>query len=261
MPADITHSKITGTDQTSKYRRYIAGQRTVQNNLFTGDPRHKATVLAHLPAVVAVIIQMRGSLGANRNLYKRNRSLDSDGQPTRQLTFRLGNPRCRAKRHHTTRDQLDRVYRATASESATCGHPCSSVHTTSIGVRCMVNTEAVDTVHRGGRPRRNGNPDSFSALADSTRRRLLAELSISSRTVSELASGLQISQPAVSQHLKLLRETGLVMYYCVGRSHQYRLRTRALYEVRDWVMELERSFLTQAGAPENAGSLGPRPTS
>ena len=115
----------------------------------------------------------------------------------------------------------------------------------------MVNIGLVGTVRRGGRPRGNGHPDPFVALADSTRRRLLAELSASNRTVSELASGLQISQPAVSQHLKVLRETGLVVYCCEGRNHQYRLCAQALYEVRDWVVGLEHSWLTQAGAPDN----------
>jgi len=115
----------------------------------------------------------------------------------------------------------------------------------------MVNTGLVSVAHRGGRPRGNGHPDPFAALADSTRRRLLAELSTSDRTVSELASGLQISQPAVSQHLKVLRETGLVMYCCVGRNHHYRLCAPALCEVRDWLMQLERSWLTQVRTPED----------
>jgi DNA-binding transcriptional ArsR family regulator len=97
----------------------------------------------------------------------------------------------------------------------------------------MVNTGLVSTPQRGGRPRGNGQPDTFTALADSTRRHLLAELSTSNRTVSELASGLKISQSAVSQHLKVLRETGLVVYCCSGRNHQYRLCAGALYEVRE----------------------------
>ena len=118
----------------------------------------------------------------------------------------------------------------------------------------MVNTGLVSTAHRGGRPRGNGRPDLFAALADSTRRRLLAELSTSDRTVSELASSLQISQPAVSQHLRVLRETGLVMYCCVGRNHQYRLCARPLCEVRDWVVQLERSWLTQVGALDEVTS-------
>jgi len=118
----------------------------------------------------------------------------------------------------------------------------------------MVNARLVSTAHRGGRPRGTGQPDPFAALADSTRRRLLMELSRSNRTVSELASGLQMSQPAVSQHLKLLRETGLVVYCCVGRCHRYSLCARALYEVRDWVAEVERSWLTQTGALDNGVS-------
>lgn len=118
-------------------------------------------------------------------------------------------------------------------------------------VNCMANTELVSETHRGGRPRGNGQPDLFAALADSTRRRLLIELSTSDRTVSELAFGLQISQPAVSQHLKVLRETGLVVYCCVGRNRHYRLYAPALGEVRDWLMQLELSWLTQVRTPED----------
>ena len=115
----------------------------------------------------------------------------------------------------------------------------------------MVNARLGSQAFRGGRPRGNRQPDPFAALADSTRRRLLIELSTSDRTVSELASDLQISQPTVSQHLKVLRETGLVVYCSVGRSHHYRLCARVLYEVRDWLMQLERSLLDAGGTGQS----------
>ncbi len=98
-----------------------------------------------------------------------------------------------------------------------------------------------NTRNGAGRPRGNGRPDRFAALADPTRRQLLAALAAADRTVSELASGLRISQPAVSQHLKVLREAGLVAYCCTGRSHRYRVCVRSLGELRAWLMELELS--------------------
>src|SRR5215471_5108755 len=94
---------------------------------------------------------------------------------------------------------------------------------------------------KGGRPRGTGHPDQFAALADPTRRHLLGELAAADRTVAELASGVRISQPAVSQHLKVLRDSGLVIYYRVGRSHHYQICTAALCDLGDWILELERS--------------------
>lgn len=91
-----------------------------------------------------------------------------------------------------------------------------------------------------GRPRSTGAPDRFAALGDATRRYLLEQLSTRDRTVTELAAGLQISQPAVSQHLRVLRHAGLVAYGRHGRSHQYQLRTESIAELRDWLLQLER---------------------
>lgn len=91
-----------------------------------------------------------------------------------------------------------------------------------------------------GRPVRQDEPDLFAALADPTRRELLERLARGERTVSELAAGLPVSQAAVSQHLRLLRETGLVEVDRDGRFRRYRLRLDALRELRTWLDELER---------------------
>lgn len=75
----------------------------------------------------------------------------------------------------------------------------------------------------------------LSALADPTRRALLARLARGEATVSELAAPFAISQPAVSRHLKVLGDAGLVEE---GRDAQYRprrLRAEALREVSDWL--------------------------
>lgn len=53
-------------------------------------------------------------------------------------------------------------------------------------------------------------PDAFAAIADPNRRYLLEELRRGPKTVNELAAGLPVSRPAVSQHLKILLEAGLV---------------------------------------------------
>src|SRR5215469_1118216 len=87
-----------------------------------------------------------------------------------------------------------------------------------------------------GRPSKaRGAPsaDRFAALADGTRRRLLEQLATADRAVGELVAGLDITQAAVSQHLRVLRETGLVSARREGRHRYYRLRPAALAELRD----------------------------
>jgi DNA-binding transcriptional ArsR family regulator len=75
----------------------------------------------------------------------------------------------------------------------------------------------------------------FAALADPTRRAILARLAGGEATVSELAEPLPMSLPAVSRHLKVLESAGLVER---GRSAQYRpstLRAEPLKEATDWL--------------------------
>jgi DNA-binding transcriptional ArsR family regulator len=90
--------------------------------------------------------------------------------------------------------------------------------------------------------------DRFAALADGTRRHLLEQLATADRTVSELVAGLDISQAAVSQHLRILREAGLVTARKEGRHRYYQLRPAALTELRDWLDELERFWQTRLAA-------------
>ena len=107
---------------------------------------------------------------------------------------------------------------------------------------------------RGGRPRITGVRDAFAAIADPTRRRLLTELAAGERTVSELSVGLAISQPAVSQHLKVLREAGLVLFRSSGRSHRYRLCVEGISGLCAWLIELERGWHARASLlREDAG--------
>jgi DNA-binding transcriptional ArsR family regulator len=104
--------------------------------------------------------------------------------------------------------------------------------------------------HRGLAPGAVATADRFAALADGTRRHLLEQLAAADRPVSELVTGLDISQAAVSQHLRILREAGLVAARKQGRHRYYQLRPAALEELRDWLDELEqfwRARLTALG--------------
>jgi DNA-binding transcriptional ArsR family regulator len=106
--------------------------------------------------------------------------------------------------------------------------------------------------NRPGRPRkRTGTAqpaDRFAALADATRRHLLERLARSDLAVSELMAGLEISQAAVSQHLRVLREAGLVTARQEGRNVYYQLRPAGLAELRVWLDELERFWQERLAA-------------
>jgi DNA-binding transcriptional ArsR family regulator len=86
--------------------------------------------------------------------------------------------------------------------------------------------------------------NTFAALADPTRRAILAKLALGEASVTELAKPFNMSLPAVSKHLKVLERAGLVAH---GREAQWRprrLEANALKEVADWV-EHYRQFWEQ----------------
>lgn len=74
----------------------------------------------------------------------------------------------------------------------------------------------------------------FRALADPSRRRMLDELAQGERTVGDLCALFDTTQPAVSQHLKVLREAGLVRFRQEGRARHYALDPRPIQHVYDW---------------------------
>jgi DNA-binding transcriptional ArsR family regulator len=80
--------------------------------------------------------------------------------------------------------------------------------------------------------------DAFEALADVTRRRLLRVLSAGPRTAGALAATEEVSRPAISRHLRVLRESGLVVVHEVGRTREYRLEPGALEAIAAEVREL-----------------------
>lgn len=78
-------------------------------------------------------------------------------------------------------------------------------------------------------------PDAFMAIADANRRHLLEELRRGPRTVNELASGLPVSRPAVSQHLKVLLDTGLVSARNEGTKRIYALSQQGFLKLNIWL--------------------------
>jgi DNA-binding transcriptional ArsR family regulator len=75
----------------------------------------------------------------------------------------------------------------------------------------------------------------LSALGDSTRRTIFERVAMQPGPVRDLAEGLPISRPAVSQHLKALREAGLVTMQVQGTRRIYRLDPRGIGAMRDWL--------------------------
>lgn len=75
----------------------------------------------------------------------------------------------------------------------------------------------------------------FDVLAEPNRRRILDELRHGERPVGDLVDTLGLSQPAVSKHLRVLRDAGLVQARVDGSRRQYRLRPDALREIDAWL--------------------------
>ncbi len=81
--------------------------------------------------------------------------------------------------------------------------------------------------------------DPFRAIGDPTRRTLLDALRSGERRVSDLWAPLDISLPAVSQHLGVLLQAGLVSEQRSGRERRYALTPRPLVQVYDWLTPFE----------------------
>lgn len=82
--------------------------------------------------------------------------------------------------------------------------------------------------------------DRFTALADPTRRRILELLGDGERAAGEIADRFAASPPAISQHLKVLRDTGLVTVRPEGQYRYYSLDPEGLAEIDAWLRRVGR---------------------
>lgn len=85
----------------------------------------------------------------------------------------------------------------------------------------------------------------FSALSDPTRRRIVERLARRSLTVGEIASGFAISQPAISKHVRVLEESGLLKREIEGRVHRCSLSPDAMQVASSW-LERQRKYWNSA---------------
>ncbi len=77
--------------------------------------------------------------------------------------------------------------------------------------------------------------DSFRALSHPIRREIVERLAIGPATVGEATRGFDVSKPAISKHLKVLEESGVVSRVVEGRTHRLSLEPQALGEAADWM--------------------------
>jgi DNA-binding transcriptional ArsR family regulator len=104
----------------------------------------------------------------------------------------------------------------------------------------------------------------FSALADPTRRAILARLALGETSVSEIAKPFDISAPAITKHLKVLESAGLISRSREAQWRPCKLEPKALKSVDDWLeryrklweQRLDRleDYLRELQAAESAGS-------
>jgi DNA-binding transcriptional ArsR family regulator len=83
-------------------------------------------------------------------------------------------------------------------------------------------------------------PDVFGAISHPARRHMLDLLAEADRSVNAIAGHFQMSRPAVSQHLRVLLDAGLVTEQRHGRERRYHFVPERLSQVRDWIAHYER---------------------
>ena len=103
---------------------------------------------------------------------------------------------------------------------------------------------------------RKGDP--FEALGDPNRRAIVERLSAGGRSVGELADALPISRPAVSRHLRLLKEAGLVVEEPVGTRRVYRLHEDGVQAVQAYLAQVWGDAIARFAI--TAENTKPRPT-
>ena len=91
----------------------------------------------------------------------------------------------------------------------------------------------------------------FAVIAEPTRRRILDALRLGECSVTDLVSGLSISQPAVSKHLKVLREAGFVTVRVAAQQRIYALDLQPLRAVDEWLAPYRQMWATHLDALEH----------
>ncbi|HVO27694.1 MAG TPA: metalloregulator ArsR/SmtB family transcription factor [Candidatus Margulisiibacteriota bacterium] len=96
-------------------------------------------------------------------------------------------------------------------------------------------------------PGARSQPDVFRAIADPTRRAILDRLRAGPAPVNALAADFRQSRPAISKHLRVLRQARLVVEERAGRERLYELQPRPLQQVAGWIEGYRSFWLTSLG--------------
>ena len=94
--------------------------------------------------------------------------------------------------------------------------------------------------------------DVFTVLADPTRRQIIESLSSGERAFGDLAEQFEMSRPAVSQHLRVLREAKIVSVRAAAQRRIYRLNNGGLDEVDTWLQNVRRFWADRLDQLEQA---------
>ncbi|HEY6126696.1 MAG TPA: metalloregulator ArsR/SmtB family transcription factor [Candidatus Acidoferrum sp.] len=94
-------------------------------------------------------------------------------------------------------------------------------------------------------PRAATTSDSFNAVAEPRRRDILNYLAMHERSVGEIVHALEIEQPSVSKHLKVLKDVGLVQARREGRQMLYKMNAVALRPLHEWTSTFEQLWKHQ----------------
>lgn len=90
----------------------------------------------------------------------------------------------------------------------------------------------------------------FSIIAEPSRRAILSLLAVAEHSVGDLEEQLQLSQPSISKHLRVLREAGLVEARVAAQRRLYRIRPEPLLEVDQWLAQFRRFWSNHVDALE-----------
>jgi DNA-binding transcriptional ArsR family regulator len=103
--------------------------------------------------------------------------------------------------------------------------------------------------------------DVFQAIADPTRREIINLITHKSLNLNAVAENFDVSRPAISKHIKILTQCGLITIHKQGRDHICEAKLEKLNEVSDWVEQYKKFWETKLDALENyLAELQSKPT-
>jgi len=106
-------------------------------------------------------------------------------------------------------------------------------------------------------PRATTTSDVFNAVAEPRRREILNYIALQERPVNDIVAALDLGQPSVSKHLRVLLEVGLVRARRDGRKMLYRMNADAIKPLHDWTTTFEGLWLRQLHRVKQRAELEP----